>query len=145
MCVIPSHKAMAITMLDAPLREELGVGKHSLAVVALGKQNHKRLWFIDKSLLVLVLIWLLKDSYLWCPKTSRQIWCCLYDRNNLIHQLLVANFANTKWCKKTGKWLKPWHMGTYMRVLSENFPMNTNMTGFRSFSKIVASLCFGWK
>ena len=26
-------------------------------------------------------------------------------------------------------------MGTYLRVFSESFPMNTNMTGFRSFSK----------
>ena len=26
-------------------------------------------------------------------------------------------------------------MGTHMRVLSESFPMNTNMTGFRWFSK----------
>ena len=34
-------------------------------------------------------------------------------------------------------------MGTHLRVLSESYPMNTNKTGFRSFSKIVASLCFG--
>ena len=27
-------------------------------------------------------------------------------------------------------------MGTHLRVLSESFPMNTNMTGFRWFSKI---------
>ena len=26
-------------------------------------------------------------------------------------------------------------MGTHMRVLSERYPMNTNMTGFRWFSK----------
>ena len=26
-------------------------------------------------------------------------------------------------------------MGTYLRVLNESFPMNTNMTGFRWFSK----------
>ena len=25
--------------------------------------------------------------------------------------------------------------GTYLRVLSESYPMNTNMTGFRRFSK----------
>ena len=31
------------------------------------------------------------------------------------------------------------------RVLSKNYPMNTNMTGFRWFSKIFASLCFGQK
>ena len=32
-------------------------------------------------------------------------------------------------------------MGTHLRVLSESYPMNTNMTGFRWFSKIFVSLC----
>ena len=31
-------------------------------------------------------------------------------------------------------------MGTHMRVLSERYLMNTNMTGFRRLSKIFASL-----
>ena len=44
--------------------------------------------------------------------------------------LLVAYLANTKWRKKTEKWLKPWHMGTHLRVLFKSYPMNTNMTGF---------------
>ena len=39
--------------------------------------------------------------------------------------------------KKPKKLLKPWQMGTHMRVLSESYPMNTNMTGFRWFSKIL--------
>ena len=58
--------------------------------------------------------------------------------------LLVANLAVTKLCKKTKKWTKPWQMGTYMylRVLSESYPMSTNMTGFRWFSKIVTFLYF---
>ena len=30
-------------------------------------------------------------------------------------------------------------MGTHLRTLSENYPMNTSMTGFRWFSKIFAS------
>ena len=34
-------------------------------------------------------------------------------------------------------------MGTHLRELSEGFPMNTNMTGFRWFSKIFASLALG--
>ena len=46
----------------------------------------------------------------------------------------VANLANTK----------PWHMGTHLRVLGRSYPMNTNMVGFRWFSKIFASLCFNW-
>ena len=36
------------------------------------------------------------------------------------------------------KILKSGHMGTHMRVLSRTYPMNTNMTGFRWFSKIFA-------
>ena len=32
-------------------------------------------------------------------------------------------------------------MGTYMKVISESFPMNTNMTGFRWISKIFAKVC----
>ena len=41
--------------------------------------------------------------------------------------LLVANLANTKWCKKPEEWLKTWHMGTHLRGLSESYHMNTNM------------------
>ena len=31
-------------------------------------------------------------------------------------------------------------MGTHLRVLNESFPMNTNIIGFRWFSKIFVSL-----
>ena len=42
--------------------------------------------------------------------------------------------------------MKLWYMGTHLRELSEkSYPMNANMTGFRCFSKIFASLCFGQK
>ena len=57
-----------------------------------------------------------------------------------LYMLLVAKFANAKWCKKSEKWLKPWQMGTHLKVLGESFPMNTNMTGFRWSSKYFASL-----
>ena len=33
-------------------------------------------------------------------------------------------------------------MGTHLKVLRKSYPMNTNMTGFRRFSIIFASLCF---
>ena len=55
----------------------------------------------------------------------------------------VANFGIIKWCEKAEIWLRPCHMGTHLRVLSGSFPKNTNMTGFRWFSKIFTSLCFG--
>ena len=38
----------------------------------------------------------------------------------------VQNYA-----KKTEKCVKPWHMGTHLKVLSQGYPMTTNMTGFR--------------
>ena len=36
-------------------------------------------------------------------------------------------------------------MGTHLRVLGESFPMDTNMIGFKRFSKIFEFLCFGQK
>ena len=42
--------------------------------------------------------------------------------------------------EKRGKLLKPWHMGTHLRVLSESYPMTTDMAGFRWFSKNSVSL-----
>ena len=33
-----------------------------------------------------------------------------------------------------------WHVGTHLRVLSKSYPMNINMTAFRCFSKVFASL-----
>ena len=59
--------------------------------------------------------------------------------------LLTADLPNTKWCKNPLKWLKPWHMSTYLRKLSESYLMNTNTTWFRWFSRIFAFLCFWWK
>ena len=63
----------------------------------------------------------------------------------LTFMLVVAYFANTKWCKKPENRLKPWHMGTRLRVLSEGYPMNTNTAGFGWFSKIFAFSNFGQK
>ena len=42
--------------------------------------------------------------------------------------------------QKNWKWLKPWQMGTHLRVLSESYPINTNMTGFGWFSEIFCIL-----
>ena len=48
-------------------------------------------------------------------------------------------FGQQKMMQKTFKILsKPCQMGTHLRVLLESFPMNTNVTGFRCFSKIFA-------
>ena len=37
--------------------------------------------------------------------------------------------------KKNEKWLKPWHMGTHLRILGESYLMNTNVKRFRWFKK----------
>ena len=49
--------------------------------------------------------------------------------------LLVADFDKYKMMQKHAKRLKPWHIGTHLRVLSDSFALNTNMTGFRMFLK----------
>ena len=59
--------------------------------------------------------------------------------------LLVANLPIQNDAKSMKNSPKPWHMGTHLKVLTESFLMSTNMTGFRCFSKIFASLCFGQK
>ena len=60
--------------------------------------------------------------------------CCdiICDRWTLM--LLLANLANTKLSEKPEKWLKPWHMGIHLGVLSESYAINTNLTRFRWFS-----------
>ena len=64
---------------------------------------------------------------------------CIVITELLTLILVVTYLAKTKWCRNTEKWMKPWHMGTHLRVLSDSYPMNTNMTGFRWFSKIFVS------
>ena len=59
--------------------------------------------------------------------------------NILTLMLLVANLANTKSSKKINRITATLAHG----YSSETTPVNTNMTGFRWFSKIFASLCFG--
>ena len=92
-------------------------------------------------------------NHFWCWRTTNdyyKIWLnvwqlipfavsCFADNFRyvllLTFMLLVANLANTIWCENPKRWLKPWQMGTYLRVLSESYPMNTNMTGFYMFFK----------
>ena len=54
--------------------------------------------------------------------TARLLYGCLnpYDAG--------AYFGQYKIMQKKIKWLKPWYIGTHLRVLSESYLMNTNMT-----------------
>ena len=70
----------------------------------------------------------------------------LFEERDVIFKLSYFFYWNIlQNTKKQKKWLKPWHMGTHLKVLSDSYPMNTNMAGFRWFPKIFASLCFGRK
>ena len=83
--------------------------------------------------------WLIHDEVCQCstelrkirPQPSTALTTGKYTLLTLI--LLVADLANTKWCKKPEKWLKPWHMVTHLTVLSMSYSMNTNITGLRWF------------
>ena len=65
----------------------------------------------------------------------------LYSWCLLTLMLQVANLADTKSCKKPEKWPKLLQMGTHLRVLSESYPMSTNMTGFEYFFEFLKKNC----
>ena len=64
----------------------------------------------------------------------------------LAFMLPVDNLANTKLCKKLKNMTETLAYGyssemSYQRLISLwSYPMNTNMTGFRGFSKIVGGV-----
>ena len=71
-----------------------------------------------------VFVWVLYPELIW--------WILLATFSHSLTLLpVVANFVNMKWWKKAEDWLKPWHMGTHLRVLNKSYLMNTNMIGFR--------------
>ena len=59
--------------------------------------------------------------------------------------LLLDKFAKTRWCENFKKWLKPWHIGTHLKVLSKSYWINTNMAGFGRFLKLFVFLWLGGK
>ena len=66
-------------------------------------------------------------------------WIKVWKRKNRSSETIIFPLTLILLVAKTWKWLKPWHMGTYLRVLNESYPMNTNVTGLRWLSKIFAS------
>ena len=93
--------------------------------------------------------WILRDETYYSNTTQDPIafhFLQLFSHNSqvtpepLTLMLLVADLAKTKWCKKPGKWLKPWHKGTHLKVLSDSYQTITIMTGFRCFFKDCCSL-----
>ena len=100
-------------------------------------------WFLYQSTEHVYLCFILSWSALIKPFTCpRSMW--RHTGPDVTHTRPVLTFvlpvANIKWCKKTTeKWLKPWHMGFHLKVFSDSYPINTNMTRFRWFSKILRS------
>ena len=74
---------------------------------------------------------------IWCELSD--FVCTLYV-NKLSLRLLVANLANTKWCKNPEIWLKAWNMGTHLTVFSESFPMNTTIPTWQGLNGFQKSL-----
>ena len=110
----------------------LGVSKHRDWMISV-------LWSIERTGVQPGYVGLISDS--WPIALLLVVWLKVMKTSYMLTvMLLVANLANTKWCKNPEKWLKPWHMGTHLRVLSKSYPMNynTNVRGFRCFSKIFA-------
>ena len=61
--------------------------------------------------------------------------------SSLTLMLLVASLPIQNDAKNLKKLNETLAHGTNLRVLRKGYPMNNNMTGFKSFSKIFASLC----
>ena len=57
------------------------------------------------------------------------VWSGLGDINPYAGGGLFGQYKIMQ--KPWRKCLKPWHIGTHLRVLSESYPMNTNLTGHR--------------
>ena len=77
-------------------------------------------------------VWLLlahSHFLIWVNSTL----CYMHEQLTLM--LLLANLVSTKWCKITEKMTEIRYMGAHLKVLRENYPMITNMIGFRWFSK----------
>ena len=76
----------------------------------------------------------------WVEKAHKRR-CTLHKAVSMGPSFSIAgnNTWASKMMQKTEKWLKPWHMGTHLRVLIESYPMNTNMTRFRWFWQVFAS------
>ena len=62
-----------------------------------------------------------------------------YDRAHMHFKIFVSLCFNESILIITR--LKPWQMGTHLKVLSKSYAINNKMTGFRWISKIFVSLC----
>ena len=88
------------------------------------------------------------SDHAYVPSSKNEIQTCvrtLHACGQLTFMLLKTNLANKEWSKKKLK--NDWKPGAWvlicMRVLSESYPMNTNVTGCVCFSKAFLFLSLG--
>ena len=75
------------------------------------------------------LLWILNHVHSLFLLPSLKSWHWQSNKQSLQKRWFVFLLQNPE------KWLKPWHMATHLRLLSESFPINTNLVGFRWFSR----------
>ena len=51
------------------------------------------------------------------------------------YSVFLCRSSCVKWNKKLRQWPKPWHMGTYLRLLSKSYPMKCHMIKSTPYSK----------
>ena len=137
------HDGVSYTHVQGACRQEQGWQYH-LALCQLSpiaRDTHTLVWKTAKTFSS---TWLLLHRAKSDPPGSL-ILAEIKQTRRLNIMLLVANSIIQNNVKKAEKWLKPWQMGTHLRVFNESFPMNTKMIGFRWFSKIFEFLCLRQK
>ena len=94
--------------------------------------------------IISICLWCFVGSVLWCSHSFSIQFACYLTVLGLYPYAAGTKFDQYKMMHKTWKMTETLvHMGTHLSVLCEGYLMNTNMTGFKWFSKIFASKCFG--
>ena len=93
---------------------------------------------------------ILKEKHFWVITlvSSHSTFDCSQTCRNIILEvstlmLVVANLANTKWCKKKRKMTETLAMGTHLRVLSEYSNEYQHDRVQMVFKNMFISLCLG--
>ena len=91
-----------------------------------------------------VITWNCKTGLMLLRNEHRDVIATLLLFGNVVVSLNINPYAvgglfgPYNMMQKAQKSLKPWHMGTHLRVLSEIYPMNTNM---REVYMVFKNLC----
>ena len=125
----------ASALAASALLTKTAINLHQCSASDLNPYNNINVlcYFLGYFLSWLLELWL---NFLFCFWVFNNFRHCLRLTIRLNPYVAGGKYGQYKMIQKTWKkLLKPWQMGTHLRVLSESYPMNTNMTGFRWFSK----------